>query len=722
MEPTADRRLWRIARSCMTGARWTFAVVGIVVVLSSVLGLWLNNHLSSALSSYSARSSQSEIGFRKALDATGIDFREGLVVLVRSDSRLSATTPPPPSVMQVQHVLASVNGVQRVVDYATDHSPTMISKDGRSTYVVGYVGGGNEKTNTQNAQKALDAVPSLRGQFVLGGPTVGNVGIAQESTKDLGLAETVAFPVVFILMLFIFRGLIAALLPLISATVTITAALVLLMPFVATLQISVFALELIFALGLGLSIDFSLLVVTRYREEVAVHGVGLTAIRAMIGTAGRTVCFSALTISVALASLFVFPIPYLYSMAIAGILVSLCAAVSAVIVLPTVLLKLGKHVDSLAPARWRQRSEQAGGSRFWYRWPHFVMRRAVPLALVVVVIMLGLASLGRAPRFSGVDSYVLPTTSNARVVADNLTADFPGFQTQPAITLVQGGQGDASAVTAYARKLRAVPHLTVTQPRYSGKNLWVIESFINAEPLSVTAQSTVHAMRAVSITSPRWVTGTTANFVDMTASVARGLPWAGLIVALAVLIVLFALTGSVILPVKALLMNVLTLGAAFGALVWGFQHGHLQGALGFTSNGTLESSTPVLIGALVIGLSTDYEVFLLGRIKEAHDHGESLREAVAVGLEHTGRVVTAAALLFCVAIGALVISRIEFVKELGFGAAFAVFVDATLVRAVLVPALMLLLGRWNWWAPGPLARLHSRVAPPVADLERAGSR
>lgn len=705
-DTSADGFLWRAVRPLVTRPKWTFSVVGLLVVLSSVFGLWLNNNLSSALSTYSARGSESYTGFQKAQDATGIDFREGLVVLVRSDAALSADAPPPASVVSVHKILAQVGGVVQVVDYSTGPDPAMISRDGHSTYVVAYVGSGNEKTISSDAQNRLNADPSLTGKVTLGGATAGNAAIAKQSTKDLGLAETVAFPVLFLLLLFSFRGVVAALLPLVTGTVTIVTALVVLMPFVATMQISVFAFELIFALGLGLSIDFSLLIVSRYREEAAVHGVGLEAVRRTVATAGRTVCFSALTVSAALLSLVVFPLSYLYSMALAGILVALSAALSGVVVLPAVLLLLGPRVNAWAPQRWRNDSERAEGSRAWYRWTVFVMRRPIPLALAAVAIMLGLGSLGGGVKFSGVDSFVLPSNTDARQVADTVTSQFPGFRAQPAISVIHAGQDAAAQVSSYADALHNIPNLTVTAPRFVGNDTWIDESFINAPPLSATAQDTIHAMRAVPTPLQHWTTGSTANFVDMKSRVGSGLPWAGLIVILASLILLFAMTGSVILPIKALAMNALTLTAAFGALVWGFQSGHLHSVLGFTSNGTLESSTPVLIGALVIGLSTDYEVFLLGRIKEAHDEGRSVRDAVAVGLEHTGRIVTLAAIGFCIAIGALTLSKIVFIKELGFGAAFAVLIDATLVRAVLVPALMLLMGRWNWWAPAPLARLR----------------
>jgi RND superfamily putative drug exporter len=367
-------------------------------------------------------------------------------------------------------------------------------------------------------------------------------------------------------------------------------------------------------------------------------------------------------------------------------------------------------VNVLAPARLRQaadaeaRHEQAG---FWYRLSRFVMRRPARIAVTsaAFLIALGIPFLGI--KFTTVDATVLPKDKPARMVDTALRTEFPPNRTDPVILAVNAPAAEAGQVAVRVRNLPGVA--TVRPPRQVGRNLSEVDVIPRTTGLSNSTQQLVRNIRALDLPMGVAVTGTTAHFVDLKSSLTSHMALAFSLLAVTTFVILFLFTGSVILPLKALLMNVLTLSAAFGILVFVFQDGRLEGLLGYTSQGALDSSQPIVLFAVAFGLSTDYGVFLLSRIKEARDRGASDREAVAVGLQRTGRIVTAAAILFCVAIVAFTTSRIVFIKELGLGTALAVLLDATVVRALLVPSLMELLGRWNWWAPRPLRRLHARV-------------
>ena len=381
----------------------------------------------------------------------------------------------------------------------------------------------------------------------------------------------------------------------------------------------------------------------------------------------------------AFASLLVFPLAFLRSMAIGGLAVALLAGVVALLVIPALFALLGRRVDALALRRGR-----APGSGGWYRFAHAVMRRPLPIAVATgaVLVALGLPFLG--VRFTGVDASVLPTSASARQVQDLIHARAPEHVV-----------AHSRFTLARVRRLPGVAAMTTPQPL--GGGLWTADVTPAARPMSNGAKALVRHMRALPGTS---VAGVTAWYLDTSSSLRRHLPAAGAILALTIVALLYLVTRSVILPLKAVVMNALSLSAAFGVLVWVFQDGRLEGVLRYSSQGALELTQPVLLFAIAFGLATDYGVFLLSRIREAHESGLPNREAVALGLERTGRVITAAALLFCVAVGAFATSGIVIVKEVGLGIALAVAIDATLVRALLVPSLMALLGDWNWWRPG----------------------
>jgi RND superfamily putative drug exporter len=426
------------------------------------------------------------------------------------------------------------------------------------------------------------------------------------------------------------------------------------------------------------------------------------------------VLFSSFTVAAALASLLVFPLRFLYSMGVGGLICALMAALVATTLLPAILAALGPRVNALSPKRWQEALHRdASGERggFWYRLSHAIMRRPVPVAVgaSTLLIVLGIPFWGI--KFTGVDASVLPRDHSARVVDDALAKEFPPNRATPVFIAARGGSGDRAAVERYARRLGRVPGV-VGAPRVQAApdgTLYRIDLVARGRPLGEQAKEVVRDVRAVAAPVAVRVGGVTAAFLDQQKALSDSLPLALGILAGTTLVILFLMTGSVVLPVKALAMNLLTISAAFGLLVLIFQDGHLEGLLGFTSQGALESSQPVLLFAVAFGLSTDYGVFLLTRIKEAHDNGAPNEEAVALGLERTGRIVTFAALLFVIAIGAFATSQIIFIKQLGVGTALAVLIDATIVRALLVPSLMRLLGDRNWWAPRPLARLHRRI-------------
>jgi uncharacterized membrane protein YdfJ with MMPL/SSD domain len=434
--------------------------------------------------------------------------------------------------------------------------------------------------------------------------------------------------------------------------------------------------------------------------------------RRTMATAGRTVFFSSLTVAVAVASLMIFPQRFLYSMGLGGALVALLAGTIALTVLPAVLTLLGSRVNALAPRFLQRRAErearpaQAG---FWYRLSRLVMRRPIPIATfsAIALIVVGIPFLGI--KFTSVDAQVLPTSASARQVDDVLRSEFPPFRDTPIRVAVDGG-GPAAAAEVRSDLTRVPGVAAVSPPRQLENGVSVVEAIGTDPYIDSESRETVKSIRALQAPdgSQVLVTGAAAGFLDFQSSLEDHLPISVAIIVGATLIILFLMTGSLVLPVKALVMNVLNLSAVFGILILIFQDGRLEGLLSYTSQGALEQTMPILLFAVAFGLSTDYAVFLLSRIKEARDRGATDSEAVAIGLERTGRIVTAAALLFAIAVGAFVTSEIIFIKEWGLGVALAVLIDASIIRALLVPSLMELLGKWNWWAPRPLRRLHNR--------------
>jgi len=682
--------------------------VGLIAILFFLVAGALGGSVADRLDPYGADDPATEsVQAREALLDAGF-HGPGAIVLIEDAPVAAPATKA--RVSSITRELLRNPEVATVAGYYQTRSRAFVSTDGDATYLAV----GLKPTEDKEWQEAGDSVVeqlSDRPGVVVGGAAVSQEQVNKQVEKDLQLAEMLAFPLLFLLSFIFFRSLVAALLPVMTGLLAIIGTFLVLRLLSEVGSISIFALNLTTGLGLGLAIDYSLFIVSRYREEIAKDGPGLAAMRRVMGTAGRTVFFSSLTVAAALASLIVFPQRFLYSMGFGGSLVTLFAGFVSLTVLPAVLTLLGTRVNALSPKALRRRAEaetRPDSQGFWYRLSRFVMRRPAPIATVSALFLIVLGIPFLQIKFTSADPAILPKEASGRQVYDALQEDFPPYRDTPIWVTVEGG-GPAAAARTRAQVLRVEGVATALPPHRLTRNLSVIETISSDTFRSEASQSTVEEIREIEVPGARVkVRGATADFVDFQSSLAKHLPIAVSIIILATLVILFLMTGSVVLPIKSLIMNFLNLTAVFGLLVLIFQDGRFESLFSYTGQGALEQTMPILLFALAFGLSTDYAVFLLSRIKEARDNGASDSESVAIGLERTGRIVTAAALMFAVAIGAFATSKIIFVKQNGVGTALAVLIDASIIRALLVPSLMELLGKWNWWAPAPLRRLHDR--------------
>jgi uncharacterized membrane protein YdfJ with MMPL/SSD domain len=682
-------------------------VVVVAIVFFAIAGA-LGSSVANKLDPYGADDPDTEsVVADQRLEDAG--FRDASVIVLIDTS---PTTPAGRERVQgIERQVAADPDVNQVTGYLQTNSPDFISESGDKTYLAVSLTPTDDKELQDAGSRIVDELAGEPGVDV-GGEAVATEQVNKQVEEDLRTAEMLAFPLLFLLSLVFFRSLVAALLPLMIGALAIVGTFFLLSIASELGSISIFALNLTTGLGLGLAIDYSLFVVSRYREEIAKSGPGSEAMKRTMMTSGRTVLFSSLTVAAALASLLVFPQRFLYSMGLGGTLVALLAALISLTVLPAVLALLGNRVNALAPRflqRRVDRDARPAETGFWYRLSRVVMRRPAPIAVASAAFLIALGIPFLNLKFTSVDAQVLPEERSARQVDDVLRSEFPPFRDSPIRVLVENGSPDA--IAQVQQELRGTEGIVqVNPPRQLDGGNTVIEAISDSPFIEERSRETVTQIRDLPEPSgsQMLVTGATANFLDFQDSLEEHLPIAVAIIVVATLVVLFLMTGSVILPIKQLLMNVLNLTAVFGILVFIFQDGRLEGLLDYTSQGGLEQTMPILLFAVAFGLSTDYGVFLLSRIKEARDGGASDSEAIAMGLERTGRIVTAAALLFAIAIGAFATSQIIFIKENGIGTALAVLIDASIIRALLVPSLMELLGRWNWWAPRPLRRLHYR--------------
>jgi RND superfamily putative drug exporter len=717
----------RLALFTVRRRRWVLSLTVIFIVVASVFGTGAFGVLKSE--GFNDPSSES-VKAETLLDEN-FGGGEPNIVLVLSANGQNVDSPSLTSQGQaLTKQLASISGVDQVLSYwSTGNAPTLRSADNESALIVARLDGEDEFVDQQLAL-VKEQLTGSQGDFnvVLGGSDAVFADIGSTIESDLLRAELIAIPLTLILLLFVFRSVIAALLPLFVGVTAIFGTLLSLFIIGSVTDVSIYAVNLTTALGLGLAIDYSLFIVSRFREELQAGRTNEAAVVRTIETAGKTILISALTVAVSLSALLVFPLYFLRSFAYAGIAVVLLALAGSILSLPALLAVLGQRVNSLRIGK--RRVERAESEGAWHRIATFVMRRPIPIATagVVFLVLLGLPFL-RA-NFGIPDDRVLPTSAQSRQASEILRAEFSGNNAEGFGVVASGvsaNQIDEIAATAAAiSSLTGVDRVECAAGTFAnGESQTSGEAdarFLATNGNSITWMSVVPDFPVASPEGEKLVTeirdldlpidvaveGQAAGLVDSKAAIGRSLPWAIAIIIIATFVLLFMMAGSLLVPLKALILNFLSLTATFGAMVWIFQDGNLSDPLGFTATGTIDISMPILMFCIAFGLSMDYEVFLLSRIKEEYDRVGDNESSVALGLERTGKIITAAALLLSITFFAFGTSDVSFIKMFGIGLGLAVLMDATIVRAFLVPAFMKLAGNANWWAPRPLRRFHDR--------------
>jgi putative drug exporter of the RND superfamily len=727
-----------IARLAIVAPRRIIGLALLVMVAAGIFGLPVTQTLSAG--GFNDPSSQSA----KASALLADKFHQSdtdLIITVTSEGGVHSAA--------AQAVAGQVVAVLKESPYVADLSSAwtaspatanaLVSTDGKTGLVVaGIVGGENEYP--KRARELADRLPSDRdGVTIRAGGALTYAEANEQSERDLLLMESIAIPVSFVVLVWVFGGLLAAALPMIVGVFAILGSLAVLRAVTFVTDVSIFAMNLTAAMGLALAVDYTLLILNRFRDELAGGGDRDEAMVRTMTTAGRTVLFSAMTVALSMAAMVLFPMYFLKSFAYAGVAVVAFAALAAIVIAPAAIVLLGTRLDAFDVRRPGRRllgrpepQSRRPEDCFWYRYTKLVMRRSIPIGLAIVAVLLLLGAPFLGVRWGFADDRVLPTTDSSRQVGDDLRGKFStNSATNLTVVLPDATRLDPEELGRYALRLSDVPDVSsVSSP---------VGTFVNgvlagppSAPTAITAGSAfltlgstaplfsdasdVQLNRLHEVARPDgrpvlW-TGLAQINLDSVDAITKRLPTVLAVIAAITLIVLFMLTGSVVLPVKALLLNVLSLTAAFGALVWIFQDGHL-GGLGTSATGSLVANVPVLMFCVAFGLSMDYEVFLLSRIREYWLGSGRTRadndESVSLGLARTGRVVTAAALLMSISFAALITAKVAFMKMFGVGLTIAVLMDATLVRMLLLPAFMHVLGRANWWAPKPLARLHDRI-------------
>jgi RND superfamily putative drug exporter len=731
--------LTRFARLATRRSRTVLVAALLFVVVAGVLGGGVaENLVAGGFDDPATESSRAEEALADRFD-TGVPNLVVLVTAADGDVDSPATAA---AGRAVTDELAAEPGVDDVVSYWSEGgAPPLRSDQGDRALVIARVEGSDDRVddwveeNGPRYERDDGAVA-----VELGGTAAVFHEVGTTIEEDLLTAEMIALPITLVLLVVIFGSVVAATLPLAIGVMSIIGTFLVLQVMSGITDVSVYALNLTTALGLGLAIDYSLFVVSRFREELRAGYEPRPAVIRTVRTAGRTVAFSALTVAASLCATLVFPLPFLRSFAYAGVAVSILAGLFSVVVLPAMLAVLGHRVNSLT--LWR-RSITPPEQGVWHRVATFVMRRPIPVATATIALLLLLGTPFLGLRLTQPDDRVLPPGSDGRVVGDVIREEFSS-EDAGALSVVSAGEVDGGVADAevdgYAATLARLPGVSrvdaatgtycgegladqfacepgqlvlppTSSPRYAGfsRDGSTYLSVVPAvEPLSPEGEDLVHAVRAVDGPFDVLVTGLPAELVDVNDSLFSRLPLALGLIAVITTVLLFLMFGSVVIPAKAIVLNLLSLTATFGAMVWIFQDGHLSGLLDFTATGGLAAAMPILMLCVAFGLSMDYEVMLLSRIKEEHDGGADNVTSVAVGLERTGRIVTAAAVLIAVVFLSFVTGHVSFIKLFGLGLTLAVLVDAFLIRGTLVPAFMRLAGEWNWWAPGPLRRFHDR--------------
>jgi uncharacterized membrane protein YdfJ with MMPL/SSD domain len=746
--------LQRIALLAIAVPRWVIAVGMLVMLAAGIFGVPVAKSLSS--SGFQDPASESARATQLLTDK----FQQGdmqMLITVTAPDRAAGPAARAVGLAIVDQLRKSPNVT--AVTSAWTASPAaakrLVSKDGKAGLVVAGIGGGESvaqaTAQTLSDQIARDHPIGTTGVVVRsGGVAMVDAQINSQLQRDLLLMESIAVPLSFVVLVWVFGGLLAAALPLAVGLMAIVGSLAVLRFITFSTDVSIFALNVSIALGLALAIDYTLLIISRYRDELADNADPNTALVRTMTTAGRTVLFSATTVALSMAAMILFPMHVLKSFAYAGIATVAFAALAAVVVTPAAIVLLGDRLNALDARRLARRllhrpdpARRPIGAQFWYRSTTFVLRRALPLGLAVVALLLVLGARFIGVKWGFPDDRVLPASASAHQLGDQLRDDFADNSATAVTAVLPHANGLTSVDLArYAAQLSVVPDVSaVSAPtgRYvggtrvgppsaptgvsQGSAFLTVDS--TAPLFSEASQTQLNRLHAVPgpAGQPVDLTGIAQTNRDSVDAITSRLPAVLGLIAVITFGLLFLLTGSVVLPLKALVLNVLSLTTAFGALVWIFQDGHL-GALGTTSTGTLVANTPVLLFCIAFGLSMDYEVFLVSRIREywltsgAAGPATSGRvrtradndESVALGLARTGRVITAAALVMSISFAALLAAHVQFMRMFGLGLTLAVLVDVTLVRMVLLPAFMHVLGRWNWWAPKPLVWVHDRIS------------
>jgi RND superfamily putative drug exporter len=702
----------RIADLTWKHPKLVLAAVGVFALLAIAFGHNVEQHLKAA--GFTDSASESERATGELTNALGYDPNPAIVLVVRAPGGGPLNTTSPAvrrEVNQLSHQVEQVKDVGHVVNPLRDRraGAALIARDGQSLAITGHLDTADIEDAGGVAAEAVAPIAAASSLDVgLGGFAAGFNDTNDQTRTDLTKAELIAFPILALLLLFVFRGVVAASIPLLIGIISTVGTLLVLRIMSTYVDTSVFALNVATGLSLGLAVDYALLMVSRYREEIGREGATREAHRRTVRTAGRTALISGLTVAAAMAALVFMPQRFLYSMAVAGASVAVLSSVIAILVVPSILRLLGTRIDALSIRRGAAVSDESDG---WYRLARGVMRRPVAVALGSSALLLACAAPLLWTTLTGPSAEAVPPDQPSYDAYKYLDAHYPRDVTE-AVTVAVSGPSGPSQLGGFQRRIEAVDGVVRGTPftaAPAGKVAYA--NFALAGPaLGGEAQDSLREIRA--LTPPQattmLVSGNTARFIDQKQSLMDHAPLVVAIICLTTLLLLFMLTGSILLPIKTLLMNALTLGATLGLLVLAFQAGWLDTPLDYTGPAAVEVTSLVFLFAVIFGLATDYAVLVMARIKEQHDQGKSNEDAVAVGIARTGRVITAAALAIAVVFLAFGVSSVFFVKQIAIGMAVGVMIDATIVRALLVPSLMRLLGEWNWWAPAPLRRLQLR--------------
>jgi uncharacterized membrane protein YdfJ with MMPL/SSD domain len=695
---------------------WVVLISGLVLIAAAaVFGLGVFGSLSNGgfddPASESARALATEHATFTSHDADIVVIYSSASMKV-SDPRFQAS---------VSNVIKGLpkGSIQRVTTWYRTPLPTLISKDQHSTQVVFGLSGTSQDQKTALYDQVSPHLGARGLTTTVGGQWAVFRDVDQTVSRDIARAELISMPIVIILCLVFFGSVTAALMPAFVGGVAIFGAFALVRLITTVTDVSVFSINVITLIGMGLAIDYALFVVSRFREELAKQpgtdrGNVNAAIAATMATAGRTVLFSGLIVAASLASLLIFQQSFLRSMGYGGVAAVLVAMLAALTLLPALLTVLGQRIEA-GRMPWRRGSRSGPGataeSGAWASLAHSVMRRPVAYVVVITVVLLALGAPFLSARWGSTDERVLPVNAPSRVAADLSTREFGGGTTSANIVVAGAIDPQLGIYVARLGKVSGVHSALVIDRVGNGAGtVSLVQVSWPGQSQSERSQQLVRDLRGVNPGpgAHALVGGASASAVDLIDSIGSHLPWMGLFVVAVMLVLLFIAFGSVVLPLKAVVMNALSLTASFGVVTWIFQDGHLSGPLGFTSTGYLDVTQPILMLAIIFGLSMDYEVFLISRIREEWDRTGDNTTAVANGLQRSGRIITSAALLLAVVIGGFATSGIVIMKMIGIGMLVAVLIDATVVRALLVPATMRLLGTVNWWAPGPLRRWWER--------------